>query len=64
MRKLILIVIDGLTPAMLERGDSEVPMLTVGIDRLPSSITEIAPVVLSHFGIASPSYSEAFPVAA
>ena len=48
----------------LERGDSEVPMLTVGIERSPGSIAEIAPVVLAHFGIAPPSYPESFPAAA
>jgi hypothetical protein len=32
-------------------GDSEVPMLAVGIDTVPASITEIAPAVLAHFGV-------------
>lgn len=41
----------------LELGDSEVPMLAVGVERLPASITEIAPTVLKHFGIDPPSYS-------
>jgi hypothetical protein len=41
----------------LEPGDSEVPMLAVGIERLPASIAEIAPTVLRHFGIEPPSYS-------
>ncbi len=41
----------------LELGDSEVPMLAVGIERLPASIAEIAPTVLRHFGIDPPSYS-------
>jgi hypothetical protein len=41
----------------LELGDSEVPMLAVGIERLPASIAEIAPTVLRHFGIKPPSYS-------
>jgi predicted AlkP superfamily pyrophosphatase or phosphodiesterase len=40
----------------LERGDSEVPVLGVGIERLPRSITEVAPIVLDHFGIEAPSY--------
>jgi hypothetical protein len=35
----------------LEAGDSVVPMLTVGLDRLPASIVEIAPAVLRHFGV-------------
>jgi hypothetical protein len=41
----------------LEPGDSEVPMLAVGVERLPTSIAEIAPTVLRHFGIDPPSYS-------
>ena len=41
----------------LELGDSEGPMLAVGIERLPLSIAEIAPTVLKHFGIDPPSYS-------
>jgi hypothetical protein len=41
----------------LELGDSEVPMLAVGIERLPASITEVAPTVLRHFGIDPPDYS-------
>ncbi len=35
----------------LSAGDSEVPMLGIGFDALPSSITQIAPAVLSHFGL-------------
>jgi predicted AlkP superfamily pyrophosphatase or phosphodiesterase len=38
-------------------GDSEVPMLTVGIDALPSSITEVMPAALDHFGVALPPYA-------
>ncbi len=48
----------------LERGDSEVPMLAVGIERLPQSIAEVAPTVLSHFGIEPPSYSTITSIAA
>ena len=32
-------------------GDSEVPMLAIGLDTLPASITEVAPTVLAHFGV-------------
>ena len=60
MRELVLNVIDGLTPAFLER----VPMLAVGSERLPGSIAEIAPAILSHFGIAPPRYPGIFAVAA
>jgi Type I phosphodiesterase / nucleotide pyrophosphatase len=35
----------------LAAGDSEVPMLAVGVERLPASITELAPAVLAHFGV-------------
>ncbi|HKP17550.1 MAG TPA: alkaline phosphatase family protein [Gaiellaceae bacterium] len=38
----------------LAAGDSEVPMLAVGVDPLPSSITELAPSVLGHFGVEPP----------
>jgi hypothetical protein len=40
----------------LGAGDSEVPMLAVGVESLPSSITEIAPAVLAHFGVEPPPY--------
>jgi hypothetical protein len=38
-------------------GDSEVPMLAVGIDSLPGSITEVAPAALAHFGVEPPAYA-------
>jgi hypothetical protein len=41
----------------LTRGDSEVPMLTVGLEGKPSSIVEVAPLVLSHFGVGTPDYA-------
>lgn len=40
----------------LVAGDSEVPLLTVGIDGDPRSIVEVAPTVLRHFGIEAPAY--------
>jgi Type I phosphodiesterase / nucleotide pyrophosphatase len=43
-------------------GDSEVPMLTVGLDAEPRSIVDVAPVVLEHFGVAPPPYTR--PLAA
>ena len=43
----------------LGAGDSLVPMLTVGLERLPRSIVEIAPAVLEHFGIEPPRYASA-----
>ena len=38
-------------------GDSEVPMLAVGLDVLPGSIVEVMPAVLDHFGVAAPTYA-------
>jgi hypothetical protein len=38
----------------LEVGDSEVPMLAVGLDP-PGSIVEVAPTVLRHFGVEPPA---------
>ena len=43
----------------LLRGDSEVPMLTVGLDVLPASIVEVMPAVLDHFGVRAPAYARA-----
>jgi hypothetical protein len=40
----------------LVAGDSEVPMLTVGLDVLPASIVEVMPAVLDHFGVGLPAY--------
>ena len=48
----------------LRRGDSEVPMLTIGVDAQPQSIVEIAPAVLRHFGVAPPAYARTFTRAA
>ena len=36
-------------------GDSEVPFLTVGLDGAAASIVDVAPLVLSHFGVAAPT---------
>jgi hypothetical protein len=35
----------------LSAGDSEVPMLAVGVDTLPASITAVASTVLGHLGV-------------
>ncbi len=48
----------------LAAGDSEVPMLAVGIDALPASIVEIAPAVLRHFGVEAPRRERALSGAA
>jgi hypothetical protein len=48
----------------LRRGDSEVPMLTIGVEAQPQSIVEIAPAVLRHFGVTPPAYARALTRAA
>jgi hypothetical protein len=40
-------------------GDSEVPMLTIGVDAAPGSIVDIAPAVVQHFGLEPPAYRRA-----
>ena len=41
----------------LGTGDSEVPMLTVGLDAEPRSITDVMPLVLRHFAVEPPAYA-------
>jgi hypothetical protein len=43
-------------------GDSEVPMLTVGVEGEPRTIVDVAPLVLAHFGVEPPPYAR--PLAA
>jgi hypothetical protein len=43
-------------------GDSEVPMLTIGVEGEPRSIVDVAPLVLAHFGVEPPPYAR--PLAA
>jgi predicted AlkP superfamily pyrophosphatase or phosphodiesterase len=38
-------------------GDSEVPMLTVGLEAEPRSITDVMPAALAHFGVSLPPYA-------
>jgi len=40
-------------------GDSEVPMLTVGVGSSPRSIVDVAPAVIEHFGLEPPAYQQA-----
>jgi Type I phosphodiesterase / nucleotide pyrophosphatase len=40
-------------------GDSLVPMLVVGAGKPPAAITDVAPLVLKHFGIEAPAYARA-----
>jgi Type I phosphodiesterase / nucleotide pyrophosphatase len=35
----------------LSSGDSVVPMLTVGLERTPTSILDVAPLIAEHFGV-------------
>jgi predicted AlkP superfamily pyrophosphatase or phosphodiesterase len=48
----------------LRRGDSEVPMLTIGLEPQPRSIVEIMPAVLEHFGVELPAYARSLTRAA
>ena len=43
----------------LVAGDSEVPIVTVGLDGDPRSIVDLAPVALAHFGIGTPPHAKA-----
>jgi hypothetical protein len=43
----------------LEAGDSEVPILTVGLEGEPRRIVDLAPLALEHFGVAPPAYADA-----
>jgi hypothetical protein len=49
--------VGGGSHGSLLAGDSEVPMLTVGLETLPGSIVEVMPAVLEHFGVATPAYT-------
>jgi predicted AlkP superfamily pyrophosphatase or phosphodiesterase len=41
----------------LARGDSEVPVLLVGVEGEPLSITDLAPLALAHLGLEAPPYA-------
>lgn len=49
--------VGGGSHGSLDLGDSEVPVLTVGLDPEPRSITDLAPLVLAHFGVDAPRYA-------
>jgi hypothetical protein len=49
--------IGGGSHGSLTRGDSEVPILTVGLEGTAASIVDVAPLVLSHFGVGVPDYA-------
>jgi predicted AlkP superfamily pyrophosphatase or phosphodiesterase len=42
----------------LAASDSEVPVLLVGVDAVPRSIADLAPLVLEHFGVEPPGYAQ------
>jgi hypothetical protein len=48
----------------LRAGDSQVPMLTIGLETEPGSIVDVAPAVLSHFGVEPPPYARTLSRAA
>ena len=41
----------------LVAGDSEVPMLTVGLGPPPERLTQVAPLLLDHLGVERPAYA-------
>jgi hypothetical protein len=43
----------------LAEGDSVVPLLGVGLERLPDRLVDIAPAVLEHLGVEPPAYATA-----
>jgi hypothetical protein len=47
--------VGGGSHGSLAAGDSEVPMLVVGLDTAPGSITGVMPTVLAHFGVEPPA---------
>jgi type I phosphodiesterase/nucleotide pyrophosphatase len=40
----------------LVAGDSEIPVVTIGLDAAPRSIVDLAPALLRHFGVEPPAY--------
>jgi predicted AlkP superfamily pyrophosphatase or phosphodiesterase len=40
----------------LAAADSDVPLLTLGLDVSPRGITDLAPIALAHFGVEPPAY--------
>jgi predicted AlkP superfamily pyrophosphatase or phosphodiesterase len=56
--------VGGGSHGSLDAADSIVPMLTVGLEQQPASIAEIAPAVLTHFGVEPPPYARVLQRAA
>ena len=51
--------VGGGSHGSLRAGDSEVPMLTIGLETEPDSIVDVTPAVLRHFGVEPPPYARA-----
>jgi hypothetical protein len=49
--------VGGGSHGSLVDGDTEVPLLTIGVEGTARSIVDVAPLVLSHFGVTAPSYA-------
>jgi hypothetical protein len=49
--------IGGGSHGSLVTGDTEVPLLTIGVEGTAAGIVDVAPLVLSHFGVAAPAYA-------
>jgi hypothetical protein len=49
--------VGGGSHGSLVAGDTEVPLLTVGVEGTARSIVDVAPLVLSHFGVTVPAYA-------
>ena len=49
--------VGGGSHGSLVAGDTEVPLLTIGVEGTAASIVDVAPLVLSHFGVAAPAYA-------
>jgi hypothetical protein len=48
----------------LEAGDSEVPLVTVGVEGTAAGIVDVASLVLGHFGVPLPAYARPLTLAA
>jgi len=51
--------VGGGSHGSLVTGDTEVPLLTVGVEGTARSIVDVAPLVLGHFGVSVPAYARA-----
>jgi predicted AlkP superfamily pyrophosphatase or phosphodiesterase len=49
--------VGGGSHGSLTAGDSEVPMLAVGVGPPPARITDVAPLLLDHVGVERPAYA-------